>query len=101
MKQLFIGCVCSLITRAVCSPCQVKQRCVSRNERGECTSEEPEVKECCRPGYNQQCKAEKEKAEVATGKEIDKVADRLEAIEDELERLSDQLALVEKDALNP
>ena len=90
---------CSLYT--VCTPCKVNQTCVSRNERGECTSKEPVVKECCKEGFDPRCKALKEKATEETGKKIEKAAAELEAIENKLEQLSNELADLDRELLHP
>ena len=75
--------------------------CVTRNERGECTSKEPQIRHCCKMDYDQRCKALSEQTEEAIGKEIEKVTARLEELEKKLEELSSQLAELDKAVLNP
>lgn len=83
----------------VCSPCDVKQICVSRNEWGECILED--VRECCHIDYEPRCKALKEAVRDEIGEQIVEVAAELEQIEKKLEEYSEELAELDKNILHP
>ena len=79
------------ILSVVCTACDAKLKCESKNDGGECAK-------CC--DYEPSCKGRKETASAETGKEIEKVRGELEKIEKRLLELSDELAKLDKDELN-
>lgn len=70
----------------------MKQKCVNRNKQsGECTSEQPDVKECCNIEYDLACKTKLEDNAAKIAKEIEALTKELEDFQGRLEKLSNGL----------
>lgn len=80
--------MCNVFT--VCTECGVEEVCVRKNERGECVSTEPKVKECCEKGYEPRCKMQKESIRDEYQKKIDVLSAKLSAMEEKLVELTEK-----------